>query len=131
MEIAIDHGRNPRHVVRLAVYMEEAGRIDEAIAVLEKLLVAHPDFAKARYRLALFLEKKGDWVRMLDVAREGVRYHPDEPFYRFLYGESLLRAGHTEQAIDVFESCRRMDLPPTAKQRVEQVLSYYKSQQKK
>jgi hypothetical protein len=131
MEIAIDHGRNPRHVVRLAVYMEEAGRTDEAIAILEKLLVAHPDFAKARYRLALFLEKKGDWVRMLDVAREGARYHPDEPFYRFLYGESLLRAGHTEQAIEVFESCRAMNLPPTAKQRVDQVLSYYKSQQQK
>jgi tetratricopeptide (TPR) repeat protein len=130
MEIAIENGHNPRHSVRLAVYLEEAGRIDEAIAILDKVLAAHPDFAKARYRLALFLEKKNDWVRMLDVAREGVRYHPDEPFYRFLYGESLLRAGHTEQALEVFESCRGMNLPPTAKQRVEQVLSFYKSQKK-
>jgi hypothetical protein len=131
MQIAIANGNNPRHSVRLAVYTEEAGRIDDAIAILEKVLVRRPDFDKARYRLALFVEKKNDWAKMLDVAREGVRYHPEEPFYRFLYGESLLRAGRTDEGIEMFKSCRDMNLPPAAKQRVEQVLSYYAGQGKK
>jgi tetratricopeptide (TPR) repeat protein len=130
MEIAIDHGNNPRHSVRLAVYLEEAGRIDEAIPILEKVLERRPDFARARYRLALFTEKKGDWTRMLDIAREGVRYHPEESFYRFLYGESLLRAGRVDEGIAMFESCRQMDLPPGARQRLEQVLEYYRNQGK-
>ena len=90
-----------------------------------------PDFDKARYRLALFVEKKNDWAKMLDVAREGVRYHPEEAFYRFLYGESLLRAGRTDEGLEMFKSCREMNLPPAAKQRVEQVLAFYAAQGKK
>ena len=131
MQIAIANGNNPRHSVRLAVYTEEAGRIDDAIAILEKVLVRRPDFDKARYRLALFVEKKNDWGKMLDVSREGVRYHPEEAFYRFLYGESLLRAGRTDEAVEMFKSCRDMNLPAAAKQRVDQVLAYYAAQGKK
>lgn len=130
IEIAIANGNNPRHSVRLAVYLEEAGRIDEAIATVEKVLVRRPNFDKARYRLAVFLEKKNDWAKMLDVAREGIRYHPNESFYRFLYGESLIRAGRIEEGVEVFKSCRDMNLPPAAKQRVEQVLGAYEAQGK-
>jgi len=64
------------------------------------------------------------------VSREGVRYHPDESFYRFLYGESLIRVGRTDEGVEVFKSCRNMNLPPAAKQRVEQVLSAYAAQGK-
>jgi len=131
METALAHGNNPRHSVRLAVYLEEAKRIDEAIAVLEKVLARRPDFVKARYRLALFLEKKGDWPKMLEVAREGVRYHPEESFYRFLYGESLLRVGRVDEGLEMFRSIREMNLPPAAKQRVDQILTYYETQGKK
>jgi hypothetical protein len=130
METAIANGNNPRHSVRLAVYLEEAKRIDEAIALVEKVLARRPDYDKARYRLTVFLEKKGDWAKMLEVAREGMRYHPDESFYRFLYGESLIRAGRTDEGVEMFKSCRDMNLPPAAKQRVEQVLSYYAEQGK-
>jgi hypothetical protein len=130
IETAIANGNNPRHSVRLAVYLEEAGRIDEAIAVCEKVLARRPDFDKARYRLTVFLEKKNDWAKMLDVSREGVRYHPDESFYRFLYGESLIRVGRTEEGVEVFRACRNMHLPPVAKQRVEQVLAIYDKQGK-
>jgi hypothetical protein len=130
IQIAIANGNNPRHSVRLAVYLEEAGRIDEAIAVCEKVLVRRPDFDKARYRLSVFLEKKNDWAKMLEVSREGVRYHPDESFYRFLYGESLIRAGRIEEGVEVFRACRNMNLPAVAKQRVEQVLAIYDSQGK-
>lgn len=130
MNIAIENGHNPRHYVRLAVYLEEAGQIDEAIAVLERVLARRPDFVKARYRLVLFLEKKNDWGKMLEVSREGVRYHPEEAFYRFLYGESLLRAGRIDEGLEVFRSLREMKLPATAKGRVDQVLNYYAGQGK-
>lgn len=130
METAIENGHNPRHYVRLAVYLEEAKRVDEAIAILEKVLERRPDFVKARYRLALFLEKKGDWVKIVDVARGGIQYHPEESFYRFLYGESLLRTGRVDEGLEVFRSIRDMNLPPAAKQRVEQVLAHYAGQGK-
>jgi tetratricopeptide (TPR) repeat protein len=130
MNIALANGNNPRHSVRLAVYMEEAGRIDDAIDVLEKVLARRPDFVKARYRLVLFLEKKNDWAKMLIVSREGMQQHPEEAFYRFLYGESLLRANRIEEGVEVFMTVRDMKLPPAARQRVDQVLTYYEAQKK-
>lgn len=129
MNIAVTYG-NPRHSVRLAVYLEEAGRIDDAIAVLEKVLARRPDFVKARYRLVLFLEKKNDWAKMLTVSREGMLQHPEEAFYRFLYGESLLRANRVEEGVEVFMTVRDMKLPAAARQRVDQVLAYYAAQKK-
>ncbi len=131
MNIALANGNNPRHSVRLAVYLEEAGRIDDAIDVLEKVLARRPDFVKARYRLVLFLEKKNDWDKMLTVSREGMVQHPEEAFYRFLYGESLIRANRLEEGVEVFVTVRDMKLPPAARQRVDQVLAYYAAQKKR
>ena len=131
MNTALANGNNPRHSVRLAVYMEEAGQIDAAIEVLEKVLARRPDFVKARYRLVLFLEKKNDWNKMLLVSREGMEQHPDEAFYRFLYGESLIRANRVEEGVAVFMTVRDMKLPAAARQRVDQVLAYYEAQKKR
>ncbi len=131
MNIALANGNNPRHSVRLAVYLEEAGRMEEAIAVLDDVLARRPDFTKARYRLVLFLEKKNDWDKMLVVSREGMLQHPEEPFYRFLYGESLLRAGRIDEGVEVFVTVRDMKLPPAARARVDQVLTHYEAQKKR
>jgi len=35
-----------------------------------------------------------------------------------------------EEGVEIFKSCRDMNLPPAAKQRVEQVLGYYAEQGK-
>jgi len=122
MRTATDHSRNPRQYVRLAVYLEEAGRVDEAMKVLEDVLTRRPEYTKARFRVLLFLEKQGNWARLKDVARGGVEHNPDEPIYRFFYGESLIRLGDKEAGLDVFESCRGMDLPSEARKYIEETL---------
>jgi tetratricopeptide (TPR) repeat protein len=116
MEQAVNVSHNPRQIVRLAVYIEEDGRIDEAIVMLDDVLERRPEFSKARFRLVLFLEKTGQWDRMLTVARGGIEHSPGDAIYRFFYGESLLRAGQTEEAITIFRTCQNLDLPKAAKE---------------
>ncbi len=119
--VAISH--NPRQIVRLAVYTEEDGRINDAIDMLDKVLEKRPDFSKARFRLVLFLEKTEQWDRLLTVSRDGVKYSPGDAVYRFTYGESLLRLGRTDEALTVFRECRNLDLPDTVKQFIESALA--------
>ena len=123
MERAVDVSHNPRQIVRLAVYMEEDGRSEEAIAMLDDVLARRPDFTKARFRLVMFLEKTGQWERMLSVSRAGMEHSPRDAIYHFFYGESLMRAGRTEEALQVFRACRTLDLPRAAKQYIESTLA--------
>jgi hypothetical protein len=129
MERAVEVSHNPRQIVRLAVYVEEDGRTDEAIAMLEKVLERRPEFSKARFRLVLFLEKKQDWGRMLVAARDGVKHSPGEPIYHFFYGESLLRAGQTAEAMEIFRACQKMNLPKAALDYMASTLARYDQEQ--
>jgi tetratricopeptide (TPR) repeat protein len=122
MQIAVDYSKNPRQYVRLAVYLGEAGRVEEAKQVLEHVLERRPDFTKARFRLIVLLEKENAWGRILEVARDGVKYNPEEGIYHFFYGESLLQTGRKEEAIATFRSCQNMDLPASIKSYVHKVL---------
>jgi hypothetical protein len=125
MRIAVDHSKNPRQYVRLAVYLEEAQNVDEAKQILVQVLQRRPDFTKARFRLIMFLEKQDDWAGILEVAREGIKHNPDEVLYQFFYGEALMRAGRTEEGLAVFRVCSRKKLPDHIARHVAETLRQY------
>jgi tetratricopeptide (TPR) repeat protein len=125
MRIAYDHSHNPRQGARLAVYLDEAGHRDEAKEVIEKILERHPDYGVARFRLLVFLEKEDNWPRILEVARDGVKYNPDDGIYYFFYGEALLRTGDEKNGIEMFKKCLEFDLPENITTHVKAVLKEY------
>ncbi len=125
MRTASDQSHNPRQYTRLAVYLEEDGQTDEAIKILDDVLARRPSYTKARFRLVMFLEKRGDWTRLLEVSKAGVEHNPEEGIYHFFYGESLLQAGRIDEAMEAFRSCRGLELPAAAKQFVESTLRAY------
>jgi hypothetical protein len=125
MRIAYDHSRNPRQGTRLAVYLDEAGQTDESKQIVEKILVRWPDYSVARFRLIVFLEKEQNWTRILEVARDGVKYNSDEGIYYFFYGEALMRAGDTKAGVEMFQKTRQFKLPDAITQHVNEVLRQY------
>jgi hypothetical protein len=131
MRVAVDHSHNPRQSVRLAVYLDEAGRTEEAKQILTKILERRPEFSKARFRLMLFLEKENDWGQILGVAGDGVKYSPEDGIYQFFYGEALIRADRVEEGIALFRQCAKLDLPSSAMQHIAETLKAYDAQQKK
>lgn len=128
MRIAYDHSHNPRQGSRLAVYLDEAGQRAEAEQVIEKILEKRPDYSVARVRLLVFLEKEGNWPRIMDVARDGVKYNPTEGIYYFFYGEALLRAGDIKNGVDMFRQARQLTLPDELATHVNAVLKQYGGQ---
>ncbi|HKW14320.1 MAG TPA: hypothetical protein VJS69_07540, partial [Candidatus Krumholzibacteria bacterium] len=128
MRIAYDSSHNPRQGARLAVYLDEAGKKDEAKQVIEKILEKHPDFSVGRFRLLVFLEKEDNWPRILDVARDGVKYNPEEGIYYFFYGEALLRTGDTKNGVEMFRKCKEFKLPDDIMKHVDEVLKEYGGQ---
>jgi len=128
MRIAVDHSHNPRQQVRLAVYLDESGKTDEAIEIVEQILERRPEFDKARFRLLVFLEKQDRWNDILEVSREGVKYSPKDGIYQFFYGEALIRVGRVEEGIALFRECARFDLPVSVKDHIAATLQAYERQ---
>jgi len=128
MRIAYDHSHNPRQGARLAVYLDEAGQRPEAKQIIEKILEKRPDYSVARFRLLIFLEKEDDWSRIMEVARDGVKYNPDEGIYYFFYGESLMRAGDYTNGLEMFRQAAKYKLPDGITQHIEATLKTYGSQ---
>jgi hypothetical protein len=125
MRIAYDHSHNPRQGARLAVYLDEAGHTDEAKQVIEKILEKHPESTVARFRLLMFLEKEDNWTAILNVARDGVKYTPDDGVYYFFYGEALLRAGDIKNGVEMFRKSQEFKLPADITTHVDEVLKQY------
>jgi len=113
---------NPRQFVRLALYYEEMGWDGRAINLLYRVLEGHPGFDKALFKLLALLEKNGRWQEVEIVARDGVKYHPREAVYHFYLGQSLLRAGRTEEGIASLRTCLALNPPDAARAYIEQVL---------
>ena len=112
---------------RLAVYLDEAGHTDEAKQVLAKILDKHPDASVARFRLLMLLEKEGNWPRIQEVARDGVKYNSDDGIYYFFYGEALMRAGDTKNGLEMFRKCREFKMPAEITGHIDEVLKKYES----
>ena len=125
MRIAVDHSHNPRQATRLAVYLDEAGKTDEAKDILRKILERRPEFSRARFRLVAILEDHEEWAEILPVARDGVKYSPDDVIYKFFYGESLIRNGQTEEGIALFRECQHLNLPESAQTHIAEALKAY------
>lgn len=125
METATEISRNPRQYVRLAMYLEEVGRKEEAIQVLRDILVRRPAYLKARYKLIEFLQKRGDWNAVLVVAREGVQVDPKDPVYHFYLGQSLISSGDIEGGLRAFRTCMQLGPPPRARAHIEKAFKTY------
>ena len=95
------HARAHEH---LAMYLRDAGRIDEAIAHLRTAATGSPN---ARHALASALLEQADVTGAIAEFREFVRLRPDDPqiiVAREEFGAALLRAGDAEGAADQFRA---------------------------
>ncbi len=122
---------NPRQQTRLAVYLDEAGKTEEAKQILTKILERRPEFDKARFRLLLFLEREGNWAAILPVARDGVEYTPGDGIYHFFYGEALIQAGQVDAGLEMFRQCAQFDLPKTVTDHIAATLKKHADAQTK
>ncbi|MFL6450650.1 MAG: tetratricopeptide repeat protein [Bryobacteraceae bacterium] len=98
---AIDSGANdPGLCYRFALLAEEAGLPEDEIAhALEKTISAKPDFADARYRLAIIESNRGNYAAAVaQLKAMGAPSGPRAYSYWSALASSLSELGRTEEA---------------------------------
>ncbi|MEM7393358.1 MAG: tetratricopeptide repeat protein, partial [Verrucomicrobiota bacterium] len=87
----------------LAVALHQAGRTDEAIGLLLKVVETKPDYARAQFNLGSFHLEQNDLVRARQALEESVRFDPlyTEAWYNL--GLVLMRQDEHAAAADRFK----------------------------
>jgi len=88
---------NPRHHLTLARYYREYGDTDAAFQILQRTTSAHPSYSPSRRELLAALSSRGRFEEVIATARVGMTYHPEDPFYHFYVGRSLIRTGRLDE----------------------------------
>jgi Flp pilus assembly protein TadD len=98
-----------QHLIR-AQQLQSLGRLDDAIAEMRKAVLASPESAVVRGRLAILLADRGKPVEAEYEAREAVRHGPDEEsaFYGLAY--ALYMNDKTKLALEAAQ--RSVELAP-------------------
>ncbi|GAA1410713.1 glycosyl/glycerophosphate transferase teichoic acid biosynthesis [Glutamicibacter uratoxydans] len=88
--------------VRWAKCARQARRNDEALAILDQMLVDFPDSPEASGAIATFLKDHGQRWRELDIREAYQEQHESEPEWFYLAGEAARFMSRFEQAADFY-----------------------------
>ena len=81
-----------------AIELQQAGNLEEAVAKLEALAAAQPDYALAHAALSLFHGKAGRHDKAVEHARTVCQIEPDDPFSHIALSLACQRAGQRAEA---------------------------------
>lgn len=87
-----------------AIDLQQAGKLEEAVGKLEKLVLDHPDYALAHAALSVFYGKLGRLDEAVDHGRLVCELEPEDPFSHMAMSLVCQRAGRipeAEQALGV------------------------------
>lgn len=127
---AFEMEKNPRYAINLGKYAARFGHPDEAVALMNRVLRVDSTNSEARVTLGSILAQTGRFDALIDVAREGLRYEPDNPYYNFFLGMSLLETRQYQQALEQLTKCESLALPPGMRKDVDKALTVLRQNQK-
>lgn len=104
--------QNPRHFLTLARYYRDYGDPDAAFEVLQKTVERHPRFRPARRELVVALFHRERFADAITVAQRGIQGNPEDPFYYYYMGRSLVRLGRVDEARSALLDAQRLRSDP-------------------
>ena len=81
-----------------AIELQQADKLDEAVAKLESLVVDHPDYALAHAALAVFYGKLGRQDEAIEHSQRVCQLEPEDPFSYMAMSLICQRAGRIPEA---------------------------------
>jgi Flp pilus assembly protein TadD len=81
-----------------AIDLQQAGKLDEAVAELQALIADQPDYALAHAALSVFYGKQGRQDEAVEHARKVCELDPDDPFSFMAMSLICQRAGRLPEA---------------------------------
>ncbi len=123
----ISLSQNLRLVSLAASFHDERGDAEEAVRLYRQVLASRPEVEGPRRNLAILLHRLGRRDELLEVSREGVRYHPGKPIYHYFYGLCLIDAGEVTRGIEELLACRQLRPGPDVTANIDRVLKSLKA----
>lgn len=90
-----------------AIELQQAGKIDEAIAELENLVKDFPDYALAYAALSVFYSRQGRHKEAIQAGERVCELEPDDPFSFVALSLIAQKAGDTAKAEMALMEARR------------------------
>jgi predicted Zn-dependent protease len=81
-----------------AIELQQAGHVDEAVAKLEELVAANPDYALGHSALSVFFGKLERYDEAVEHAQTVCRLEPDDPFSFIALSMICQKAGRPAEA---------------------------------
>jgi tetratricopeptide (TPR) repeat protein len=98
---------NARALASLGAIHQDAGRLDQALVLLQEAVRVAPRSAEAHNNLGNVWMKLGRWSEAEACFRQALSLKPDDPFALNNLGNALLQLGRTPEAIVQFEAALR------------------------
>ncbi len=106
---------DPQPWLSLSLALDEADRLDDAIAEVERLLARHPDCAEAHHWLGLQYERCEEPVRALPHFERAVELDPEGSLARMALIHHLCDAGCYDDVVPHLEFLARQGLAITVR----------------
>jgi Flp pilus assembly protein TadD len=81
-----------------AIELQQAGKLDEAVAKLSEILASNPDYALAHSALAVFCGQLGRHDEAVEHARKVCELEPSDPFSFMAMSMVCHKAGRIPEA---------------------------------
>lgn len=101
-------GKLPAHLSSLARALDQQGRVDEAIQILEELVGLYPGDESSVLDLSRLHSSQENWEAAVRVLLNGLSEHGMSPQYRIQLGKTYLEFGIPSRASSHFEEAARL-----------------------
>ncbi len=108
-DIAQKAPNKSRAQMNLGIILSQAGRMDEALAYLNKAVMLDPDYDLALYSLGDAQMKQRKYLQASESYARGLQIDPDNPLTRFNLAKALAAAGEHENALFHYQNVAGMD----------------------
>ncbi len=86
----------------------QGGRLDEAVAACEQVLVVDGGNAAANVLMGRILLQRGDFIRATTILKRAEPASPSEPEIPFYLGQAYSERGQADEAAQAFERCLQL-----------------------
>jgi tetratricopeptide (TPR) repeat protein len=102
-DLGLDEGRSNQRT-EMIVHLIDAGRRQEAQALLEKTEAEHPRRALLYYRVGRAFQDRREWAPALDSMGKALALEPAQPDVHYSVGLVLLQSGRASEAVAHLEA---------------------------
>ncbi len=103
-----ENGDNSVSLLRAAVQQHQAGRLPEALALYNQVIVGDPRNGAAYCNKAAILAGQGKYVEAISALEQAAAFNADDPDVHYALGNCLTSVGRTDDAVQAYRNAIRL-----------------------